>query len=567
MDIIQHPCHPHILNMGPLGKKSRSKPYCQICDAEVEDSAYSRKDCRVYIHKACAELPLQIQRHIFHPEHPITLVQSPSDFVCSTCKNYNGPIGRYGCEDCNFYLDLDCALSIMPCEEGSPATPLGITTESLRVDVHEHLLTPFVTKLERYICQLCEEFVTGEGYICLASDCEFFAHQSCIRSLYYEDGSRIPRVAHDHQLFAIRSTRKCKTCKLKISGEGIGCSKCKLFYHRHCVEAPDNLKYPFHRKHTLTLTIVEVEDGRKTPNCRSCGFGLADELVYSCRSCHFFLHICCALRVLRYLEEGGQARSEISWHEHRVQLCHRSSLSGSSCSACGDSLDGWSYVCSVIRCGLLLHASCAELTSEIQHQHHQKHPLVLVAEVSHRRYDCDACHKEIEGFRFSCLECDFSLDVKCASKFPDRKHVLHDHKLTYFEELPTMQCNVCGDRRRSALFRCVPCDFNIHQECMQLPGSVKHKSHWHTLFLCESYIEDDSGEYYCEICEDRRNPNLGAYVCKECKSDNLFIAHISCALSRVSKPCGFIEMFINCVVELLLSVCRLLPGNVPSNFR
>ncbi|KAI4378000.1 hypothetical protein MLD38_015547 [Melastoma candidum] len=211
-------------------------------------------------------------------ERPLMFVQLPSDFTCSTCKDYNGPVGRYGCEECGFYLDLDCALSIMPCEEGSPAIPQGITTKSLLVDVHEHPLTPFFTKLERYICRLCEEFVTGEGCICLASDCEFFAHQGCIRSLYYKDGSRIPRVEQDHQMFAIPSTRKCKICKLKVPGEGIGCSICKLFYHRKCIEAPDKLKYPFRRKHPLTLTVVEVQEGQRTPSYRSCGFGLADEL-------------------------------------------------------------------------------------------------------------------------------------------------------------------------------------------------------------------------------------------------------------------------------------------------
>ncbi|EOY10856.1 Uncharacterized protein TCM_026150 [Theobroma cacao] len=39
-------------------------------------------------------------------------------------------------------------------------------------------------------------------------------------------------------------------------------------------------------------------------------------------------------------------------------------------------------------------------------------------------------------------------------------------------------------------------------------------------------VEDDTGEYYCDICEEKRNPEHHVYYCEQCT----YIAHIKCVL-------------------------------------
>ncbi|MBA0803894.1 hypothetical protein Gohar_014057 [Gossypium harknessii] len=47
----------------------------------------------------------------------------------------------------------------------------------------------------------------------------------------------------------------------------------------------------------------------------------------------------------------------------------------------------------------------------------------------------------------------------------------------------------------------------------------------------DSFIEDDSGKYYCDFCEEERNPNDDIYYCEECNGQT--IAHIECVLAEV----------------------------------
>ncbi|XVF06430.1 hypothetical protein REPUB_Repub06bG0047400 [Reevesia pubescens] len=78
-------------------------------------------------------------------------------------------------------------------------------------------------------------------------------------------------------------------------------------------------------------------------------------------------------------------------------------------------------------------------------------------------------------------------------------------------------------------YRCVQCDINFHLECIPIPPTTKHRYHRHDFMFIDSFIEDDSGEYCCDICEEERDPKHPVYCCKDCK----YIAHIHCALDKV----------------------------------
>ncbi|XP_030509838.1 uncharacterized protein LOC115724643 [Cannabis sativa] len=86
-------------------------------------------------------------------------------------------------------------------------------------------------------------------------------------------------------------------------------------------------------------------------------------------------------------------------------------------------------------------------------------------------------------------------------------------------------------KTHSSIFRCLDCDFKLHLLCGPLPSTIKHESHIHCLNLIDSCIEDTFGDYYCDICEEERNPRVRVYYCAECK----YVAHVHCVLSEIIK--------------------------------
>ena len=65
-------------------------------------------------------------------------------------------------------------------------------------------------------------------------------------------------------------------------------------------------------------------------------------------------------------------------------------------------------------------------------------------------------------------------------------------------------------------FRCTKCEFTLNFGCATLSHTIKYKQHKHPFTL--NYIaEDDSSEYYYDICEEKRDhPNHWFYNCEEC---------------------------------------------------
>ncbi|KAL5562693.1 hypothetical protein UlMin_032440 [Ulmus minor] len=79
------------------------------------------------------------------------------------------------------------------------------------------------------------------------------------------------------------------------------------------------------------------------------------------------------------------------------------------------------------------------------------------------------------------------------------------------------------------MLRCVECDFSLHLLCGRLPSFIKHEYHVHLFTLVDSLIEDDSEEYYCDICEEKRDPRICIYYCAECR----YMAHVNCVISKI----------------------------------
>ncbi|KAH7515355.1 hypothetical protein FEM48_Zijuj10G0017700 [Ziziphus jujuba var. spinosa] len=107
----------------------------------------------------------------------------------------------------------------------------------------------------------------------------------------------------------------------------------------------------------------------------------------------------------------------------------------------------------------------------------------------------------------------------------------HEHPLmhcvkTGFDDV--LHCFACNTLCKSNSYLCFDCNFNIHSECLLLPLTINYYDHVHPFTLISSFQEDDSNNYYYDICEERRDPDHGVYYCEECLC---FVAHFECTLS------------------------------------
>ncbi|XWS64802.1 hypothetical protein CRYUN_Cryun05aG0035100 [Craigia yunnanensis] len=332
----------------------------------------------------------------------------------------------------------------------------------------------------------------------------------------------------------------CDDCNQQIDGWAFTCERCKFWLHKSCAAQklqqilPSNLK---------------IDD--RDFICDKC-FTLSRGVSYGNKTKYnpFKLDIRCAfstndqtLKEESEISKDFGIKKEHFFHRHPLTLFNYRKVRKYEycCSWCEKPLSGMSYGCFYTYCSppFSLHHFCLYTIPNkiLQHPFHPSHPLYINFKYNST---CSACEKNILlEYCYSCAKCNFHLHALCAKLKPTLRHECHnEHYLTYIatEALTTsrearfkcQKCNSWGDREKSAVYRCVQCNWDFHFECL-IPSTIRHKYHRHSLTVMTSFSEDDSGEYYCDICEKQRNPNHHVYCCKECT----FIAHIECGLGKV----------------------------------
>ncbi|KAJ4824352.1 hypothetical protein Tsubulata_009404, partial [Turnera subulata] len=217
------------------------------------------------------------------------------------------------------------------------------------------------------------------------------------------------------------------------------------------------------------------------------------------------------------------------------------------CDACGKDVEGPTYVCSEDAYAFALHESCFESSAsyppQVLHPNLHPHPLLLMSAYPDRPflhgYVCAVCHYLSCGFLFRCGECDFNVDVHCASMreidcvnlWSERKigitHFIHpNHYLESFHStLPHVYCQFCSGEIRGAAFGCCDCGVSLHDSCAQLGGAIEHPYHPdHSLYV-HRLMEHD---LQCSACRSPLVPQssyTAYYCCSKCK----FHLHLSCA--------------------------------------
>ena len=429
-----------------------------------------------------------------HPIHPLILFRPPpcsyseerEFFNCQLCKKF-GKGGyleyTYRCSRCAFNLHIRCA---------------SLAPTTMEPDFHHHPLIP-VRKWITFTCDLCGKKDEGTPYLCHL--CDFWIHGRCSRF-----PSKVKVVRHKHLLHLTHSSlefhqsdsRFCQLCVRKLDTRyGLYyCSRCNFVAHLDCAIAVEN-------REDTDLSKFEDEDSE------------VDEFIDSAPY---------EVKKSNVGEDKTQIATEIKHfsHKHDLKLTDEV-LNNQKCNGCARAIFPPFYSC--IKCSFFLHESCANLPKKKRHPLHQ-HPLTLLEEPPYWCTECEACGQYFNGFAYNCDDCNFNLDVQCSLISDILTHKGHEHQLILSITSQTQKCSCC-DNLTYKVFRCTTCEFALDFKCATLPLFTRYEQHEHPFTLCYT-AEDDSGEYYCDICEEERDSKHWFYYCEDCS----YPAHPKCILGE-----------------------------------
>jgi hypothetical protein len=408
------------------------------------------------------------------PAHAISAVTLAKGFV-------------YHCPHCKFDIDIKCAL-----------LPLTIKSEA-----HDHSLTLF-RKLITFTCDICGKEGKRMPYLC-GGICGFVAHHNCTSF-----PSIVKHIRHNHPLnltYSLKTTdhseyRLCQLCVKKVDIKyGIYyCSSCDYVAHLVCATNKEGRDERF----------MGRESKDKDPVMNDEDLGL-DELCY-------------IVTKTKVGEDKVEIPIEIKhlFHEHDLELTDKVE-NYKICDGCIQPIFSPFYSCA--QCNFFLHKSCTELPCKKRHPLHQ-HSLTLHPwTVSNFFSWCRACDNSTNGFTYKCDVCHFELDVSCSLLSDMLTHVGHEHPLILSSTTNAEACSAC--KSESKIFRCTKCEFTLDFGCATLPLTIEYKQHEHP-FTLRYTAEDDSSEYYCDICEEERDSKLWFYYCEECS----YPAHPKCIFGK-----------------------------------
>ncbi|PSS11569.1 Protein kinase C-like [Actinidia chinensis var. chinensis] len=301
----------------------------------------------------------------------------------------------------------------------------------------------------------------------------------------------------------------------------------KMAIHKLCYyNIPPKIDHhPFHPQHTLTLHPKPPYDSGFFL-CNACG-RTRWAFPFHCEECHFDLDVHCATMLMPINYANSHQIQHLPSHPHPLISCERDPNSNVPCSGCGKPIeDCLVYVC--LHCKCLLDKSCAEWPSQIEHPFHPQHPLTLFVRPNNPLSRCSACGNEFKGFAFQCWECNFGLDVFCASLTPTQNYELgidqpsmnHPHPLILCENKKNFGhfCSGCKHSfKEGCVYVCLHCKCLMDESCAQWPSQIEHPFHpQHPLkLLLQPPIQCDYSTSRCRAC----GKVLEAFTfhCSECK--------------------------------------------------
>ncbi|KAG7974093.1 hypothetical protein I3843_06G030100 [Carya illinoinensis] len=331
----------------------------------------------------------------------------------------------------------------------------------------------------------------------------------------------------------------CCVCGKDRSDPTYGCLKCHFFIHRSCFERswPKKIQHFYHP--CLLKFYWGIDDDRVMFPCSACRRPLPQGAsFYGCIGCNFVMDFACTfLASAEYA--GNQKQIHHFLHGHPLSLSKIEESNQIDCYLCKKPCNGTTYGCGRSSCKhVYFHESCLDQTQqEIYNTHHPLHPLTLL-DYHSTTSRCNFCRGIIKDFThiYRCKTCNFNLHWKCVVIKAAIEFEGHNHLLQFRVNLENgLKCRACSStcKRKSHVISCFSCDdFNLHLECGPLPYRIKDKCHIDSLTLTDSlgeHEDETDDEFYCDACENIRDPRLPTYQCQECQ----YVAELKCVISKV----------------------------------
>ncbi|KAI8023867.1 40S ribosomal protein S28-2 [Camellia lanceoleosa] len=254
--ILRHP-HPHSLIW--CHNEHKFLFSCQVCELRLVDSMFCFcPQCKVLMHKSCADLPQEIEHHILHSHHKLNLFYNKGYQSCKACLGYSFA-AFFECSQCQWYIHARCAL----------AEPRTIVSE-----IHFHPLALFNMPNSKIVCATCRKKCLTAYLACVP--CNFIHHVNCIKIL----PPTIEYKRHYHRPLTLTDSRiknfpdyvdgvevYCDACEeiREIDQQTYYCKQCTYVAHPHCLasEIMDVLQEEWSNKNLRarisTLAFQEVE--------------------------------------------------------------------------------------------------------------------------------------------------------------------------------------------------------------------------------------------------------------------------------------------------------------------
>ncbi|KAA3454159.1 Zinc finger, PHD-type [Gossypium australe] len=552
----QHPLF--MLNEEQLIGNGNGVVDCSRCGEKVSAPCFSCVEgCGFYLHKTCAEAPLELN-HPFHRHHPLLLLQNPPytsggrrvcDFCDETCEKF-----IYHCS-CGLDFHIKCALFTFNIAErnlkelehvaledpsfsskndggnlGKCFTcwePLAIYTYfsldcgfnlhkncaelPLKMDRLCHSKHPLVLQFnsERRACKVCQ-VTQRRGFVYGCSPCELAIHIDCASPLpVTEDKSH----QHTFSLFWRRIPFICDACGTEGRHVAYICGTCSIMVHKKCISLPRIIQHAFH-VHRVFHTYFIPKEYFESLNCLWCHEVVDTDLgSYFCADCNVIFHVNCALK--------------------RKDLY---------CIVSQENEDDKSLDIPVNSITKVLERNDAGEATVIEYCKH-KHYLMLSDNISeHGDKCCDGCLLLISAKFYHCSRCDFFLHRSCA-ELPKMKlfskHYICGETKSFSGPKPLIltsdcmfQCGACNYLSNGFSYKCYECGLQACLRCLDLilQDAVQIPGHKHPLLLYYDYEAQYSA---CGRDMDgvfQRNPELWFYHCETCDTS----AHMDCVLGKYS---------------------------------
>ena len=440
---VQNPYHPHPLTLRRpliLGRLDFYSSKCNGCRKYDKGFVYSCDDCDFKLGLECAFMgPVkviegeggcqgQLRKHPNHQQHPLLLFEMVPNkhYKCPVCLKYcSDPDPTYGCWECCLYLhDGSCFETKLP--------------PQIQHFYHPHPLTLSTTP-RNVKCRACYEWSWNIIWYYSCKQCEDFGMDiPCALSILAastttKSESQIQHFLHGHTLSLNKNklddqkVADCCVCGKGCTGPTIYvCGRdgnCKnIYFHKSCLEFPQQICHPFHPYHPLTLTLVE-QNFYHLKKCNACRKSIHTFILYGhcsfafiCEGhkCDFLLHAECSTVMMPVITYEG--------HAHLLQFRHHNIENNKlNCSACKSNIcEASAFTC--LDCDLNLHLLCGPLPHSIKHKDHNVHPLLLTnspvqeeLEDETDEFYCHACEEERDPQLpvYYCAECQFVAEIKC----------------------------------------------------------------------------------------------------------------------------------------------------------